>query len=114
MKHYILYVKSMLIGLLFLTSGVVMAHSVMVIDASTKSETVCTESSPDPSKNGEGLIEILSRMETYELGKRLFGGDKGLAALGSGFMQKAPGSTCDSNPELDTQAPLAPANNHTL
>ena len=114
MKHYILHVKSMLIGLLLLTSGVVMANSVMVTGAPTKSETVCTELSAESAKTGEVLIEILSRLETYELGKKLFGGDKGLTALGSGFLQKAPGSTWDSNPELDTQTPPALANNPNL
>lgn len=114
MKQDIFNLKSMVIGMLLLTSTAGMANSSTITSPLFKSDGVIVFST-GIATTGQVMIEILTKRETYELGKQLFGGEKGLAAIGSGFVQKAPGATRDPNPGLETQIPpISTSEQHLL
>jgi hypothetical protein len=93
MKQYIFIRNLMVISLIMVVSRVVSA-------ASNSTSTKARETK-------DVSIDLLSEVETFQLGKKIFGGVKGLYSLGSGFVQTAPGAAEDQNPELDTRQPLA-------
>jgi len=104
----------MVISILCLISGVLTAaNSVRVEKAPPESSWVSSVVSVEADEKREVKIELLSKYETFQLGKQIFGGKAGLAALGSGFSQKAPGATYDSLPDLDTKTPPSVITEHS-
>lgn len=106
MKQCIFLTNLMVIGLVSLIHGVSSAASTSaqekaIFEGSCNSNSLFVEL----METKEGSITLLSEVETFQLGKKIFGGVKGLSALGSGFVQTAPGATEDLNPELDTKIP---------
>lgn len=106
MKQCIVCSKWMVISLAMLISGVVSAtNSVMVGKELSNGSCVLygsVMSSDSPKMND---VKLLSEFETFELGLKIFGGEKGISGLGSGFSQTAPGATWDIHPSIDTKTP---------
>ena len=106
MKQSIFLTKLMVISMFSLINGVLSAAN------SSRVEKAAFTGSMIPRSNGVkatsiGSIELLSKLETFHLGVKIFGSKKALTELGSGFAQTAPGATEDLNPRLDTKSPPA-------
>jgi hypothetical protein len=106
MKQYIFLRKLMVISLLPLISGALSATNASIVgntifEKNNNSNSVSIE----VIATKEVSIEVLSEVQTFQLGKQIFGGVEGLTSLGSGFVQTAPGATEDLNPKLNTKKP---------
>ncbi|MBK8504428.1 MAG: hypothetical protein IPL46_20820 [Saprospiraceae bacterium] len=108
MKHCIFLKKLMMIALVSSIFGVSSAaNSSMVEKAIFEGRQNSSRLASELIETKEVSITLLSEVETFQLGIKIFGGEKGLTAIGSGFAQTAPGATEDLNPDLDTKQPPA-------
>ncbi|MDH3243612.1 MAG: hypothetical protein OEM26_03260 [Saprospiraceae bacterium] len=104
MKQCIVCSKWMVISFSMLISGVVSAaNSAMVGKDLSNGSCVLNSSVMSSDSPHMNDIKLLSELETFELGLKIFGGEKGITGLGSGFSQTAPGATWDIHPSIDTK-----------
>lgn len=108
MKQCIVCSKWMVISFSMLISGVVSAtNSAMVGKGLSNGSFVLYSSAMSSDSPNLSLsdVKLLTEQETFELGLKIFGGEKGISGLGSGFSQTAPGATWDIHPSIDTKTP---------
>jgi hypothetical protein len=115
MKQYIFLRNLMVISLILLISGVLPAANTSMVEKTIFEKNYHSNSiSIELVETKDVSIELLNEIQTFQLGKKIFGGVKGLSSLGSGFVQTAPGATEDLNPELDTKVPPTPESTLSL